>query len=172
MSGISWGFWPPMTPFKAPKPAAQSPVNTGSKGARPRAKRARGQYHKSNLFAAKRAIERKGLAAYDGRSKESRFLRALREKLREALGGDPSPQQLLIIEMLIRQVAILSVGHTWSQANEGALINKRKKAFAPIVLEMLRISGSIASHLQALGLERKAKPVVTLAEIMKSKEQA
>lgn len=160
---------PPPAP---PKAAVQTLVSPPSKGGQDPVARKPRAYVRSNFHKVRNAVRREGIPALDGRSSESRDLRKWRGELVAALGGDPSPQEKALVELVVRDLAVLSVADRFLQENAHALINKRRKSFIPLVSERLRVAASVASHLRDLGLHRRARPITTLAEIMKSKEQA
>ena len=47
-----------------------------------------------------------------------------------------------------------------------SLVNKRKRALLPVVRERTQLADSLARHLSALGLERRAKPTQSLQEYL------
>ncbi len=92
-----------------------------------------------------------GSAVLDMRTREGRQVRHLIDALSEALGGDPSPQQQLII----RTVAIDAVKLEMLTPHVLADDNPSSER----VKQYLRLSGSMTKKLVALGLERKAQAV-------------
>ena len=95
-----------------------------------------------------------GSAVLDMRTREGRQVRHLIDALSEALGGDPSPQQQLII----RTVAIDAVKLEMLTPHVLADDNPSSER----VKQYLRLSGSMTKKLVALGLERKAAAIPDL----------
>ena len=95
-----------------------------------------------------------GCAVLDMRTREGKQVRHLIEALSEALGGDPSPQQQLII----RTVAIDAVKLEMLTPHVLADDNPSSER----VKQYLRLSGSMTKKLVALGLERKAAAIPDL----------
>ncbi len=95
-----------------------------------------------------------GSAVLDMRTREGRQVRHLIDALSEALGGDPSPQQQLII----RTVAIDAVKLEMLTPHVLADDNPSSER----VKQYLRLSGAMTKKLVALGLERKAAAIPDL----------
>ena len=90
----------------------------------------------------------------DGRTREGRQMRHLIEALSKALGGDPSPQQQLII----RAVAVDAVKAEMLVPHVLADDNPESGR----VKQYVRLSGAMTKKLVALGLERKAAAIPDL----------
>ncbi len=52
-----------------------------------------------------------------------------------------------------------------------SILNRRKSKLLPLVGERMRMSEVLARQLQALGLERKPKPVPSLAEYLEQRQR-
>ena len=96
----------------------------------------------------------RGCVKLDLRTREGRQVRHLIEALSEALGGDPSPQQQLII----RTVAIDAVKLEMLTPHVLADDNPESGR----VKQYVRLSGAMTKKLVALGLERKAAAIPDL----------
>lgn len=123
-------------------------------------------YRKSGVFAAKAALSKRGLSALDGRSAIARAVRAWQQAVAADLGGEAmlSQQQRTLLDVAAQDVVLLQVADSWLREHSGAVINKRRRAFVPLVEQRLRVAAHLAGLLKDLGLDRKAKPVPTLQE--------
>jgi hypothetical protein len=70
------------------------------------------------------------------------------------LGGDPSAQQLTIIELATRVRLYLDAIDGWLMT-QPSIINKRRRSAIPILLQRMQLSDALARHLQSLGLQRR-----------------
>ena len=126
----------------------------------PKAKR---DYQKHGITAAKQAIREYGTKLMDGRTQHGKRLAGFREALIEDLGGEDgiSTQQRTMVELAVRQIMLLDVidGFLWSDAENplANIVNKRNRRLFPIAKERQSISNGLASTLTQLGLERRAK---------------
>ena len=120
-------------------------------------------YTRTGFHAAKRAIQRFGQGAIDGRSKAARAVRQWREQLLQDLGGEDNvtTQQATILDVASRTKYLLD-------SLDGILltlphfVNKRNWGVLPIVRERGLEADRLVRYLTLLGLERKARPVKTL----------
>jgi hypothetical protein len=98
-------------------------------------------------------------------------LREYREDLIQALGGDEvvSPQQREIIEICTRTHLMLESVDRYILGMR-SLVNKNKRALYAVVTERMKLADALTRYLQALGLERRAKSVPSLAEIMREEQ--
>jgi hypothetical protein len=81
----------------------------------------------------------------DGRSKLARALRAVEAELVDAIGGSPSPQQLILIQRVTYKLARITFFETATIRGDSNSSDDRYLAWA----------NSIRLDLQALGLERQ-----------------
>ena len=94
----------------------------------------------------------------DGRTRLAKALNHLRQDLVQTIGGDPSPQQSILIERIIRKVLVLDtidrhVEETGPFA-DGTLIPVLQKAY-------LGWSNSVRRDLEVLGLRRQVKEITS-----------
>jgi len=82
---------------------------------------------------------------------------------REAL----STQQVSLIELAVRTRLMLDSIDSWI-LSQPSLVDKRRRALLPVVRERASLATAFRELLRDLGLERRAKPVMTLAEILAS----
>jgi len=119
------------------------------------------------MHAFKAKIALKGLQAIDGRTAAARYLLRWKEELTAAL-GDPSPQQLALIELCVRARAVLDHIDAYIM-EQPSLINRRHRRVLPVVEQRTKIADHLAKMLAQLGLERIPKPVPTLQEYLAEK---
>jgi hypothetical protein len=111
------------------------------------------------------------MGAIDGRSRVSKGLIAWKRELADSIGGQPSPQELMVIELACRNRMILDSIDSWLFQQKW-LLNKKKKSVLPIVRERQAIDAALARHLQSLGLSRREPPAPTLEEHFRAKYAA
>jgi hypothetical protein len=116
-----------------------------------------GRRPKHNLAA----LKARSLSELDGRSRAAKGLIAWKRELAESIGGQPSPQELMVIELCCRNRMILDSIDSWL-FQQKCLLNKKKKSVLPIVRERQAIDAALARHLQSLGLSRREPPTPTL----------
>jgi hypothetical protein len=97
----------------------------------------------------------------DGRSRVAVAVKRFREDLAHDLGGDPSRAQQAIIEAAARTWLLLASVDDWLQ-RQPSIINAKRRTLIPVVRERVQLADSLLRHLQALGLERKARQVEDL----------
>ena len=124
--------------------------------------------HRHGVHALKNQMQRRGIDALDGRSRESRALKLWRENVTVDLGNDLSAQQRTLVDLAAVDVALIAAADSWIQANAGQVISKRRKSFAPLIAERTRLASHLQGVLQALGLERRAPRTLTLSQILAS----
>lgn len=91
---------------------------------------------------------------WDSRTREARAVKEIQARLVSALGGDPSPQEIL----LIQRAAVKALRCALLEAamfGNGQLAERTEQHY-------IRWARELRSDLQALGLSRKQKPVMDL----------
>ena len=73
--------------------------------------------------------------------------------------------RLSMIDVAMRTKLMLDSVDAWLLA-QPSLINKRKRTLLPVVRERTQLADSLARHLLALGLERRAKPTQSLQDYL------
>jgi hypothetical protein len=124
-----------------------------------------------HLKALKSRIALKGLHSVDTRTAAAKHLIAWRDELITALGGDPSPQQLAIIELCTRARAILDHVDNYVLSLD-SLVNRRAKKLVPIVSQRTALADHLSKLLAQLGLARVPKPIQSLQEYIAERESA
>ena len=128
-------------------------------------KKAKRTYSTSGLYALKRAIRGLDMGKVDRRYRVFRVLAEWRESLLLDLGGQEnlSTQQVAIVDLAAKSKLLLDSLDAW-RLEQPSLINARKKSVLPVLRERQQLVDSLARILGQLGLERRAKPVPTLAQ--------
>ena len=108
------------------------------------------------LTTLRDAATRLGSRAIDGRSSLSYALKKWRRELVEDLGDDDniSTQQSALIDLAVKSKLLIDSVDAWLLA-QPSLVNKRKKALLPVVLQRQTLADGFARYLSQLGLERK-----------------
>lgn len=104
----------------------------------------------------RRALAKLGTGRLDRRSAIAQAARRFKEDLVRDLGGDPSAQQLAVIELAARTWIMLSALDDWLM-RQPSLINARKKAVLPALRERQQLADSLARYMSQLGLERRTR---------------
>jgi hypothetical protein len=118
------------------------------------------------LHSLKAAVVKLGGRAIDGRYHVGRELQKWRRELITDLGcmDNVSTQQNAIVEIAIKSKLLLDSIDAWLVTQQ-TLINKRKKAVLPVVLQRQQLADGLAKYMAMLGLERRHK-VPSLNEIL------
>ena len=118
---------------------------------RPKTSR-KGSAHGNTRAVLHGAQSQFSLSSLDGRTRLARTWQAVESELVSALGGDPTPQQRILIGRVCFKLLRC---HLY----EAAFLNGRGK---PQEEKYLALANSLRLDLQALGLERREKRVVDL----------
>ena len=105
------------------------------------------------------------LTCLDARTREARYLAGLEATLVSALGGDPSPQQIL----LIRRVCVKALR---CSLLEQEIIVKNGRFPRTVGEDYLRWSRDLRLDLQALGIEKRMKRVVDLQDYISDRSES
>jgi len=94
-------------------------------------------------------------------------MREFRQDLVEALGGEAvvSPQQCAIVEICARTYLMVETLDAYI-LSMGPPVNKSTRSVFPVVIQRNYIADKLVKHLALLGLERRAKPVLSLREAL------
>jgi hypothetical protein len=123
------------------------------------------------LQLLKRSVRKLGTRATDGRTRLARTLLDLRAGIVADLGGQEQLSRAQ--QILIDDVARLTL---WIDSIDGwlltlpSIVNKKKRTLVPVVAQRTALVETRARLLQALGLERRAKRVPSLAEQLRALE--
>lgn len=127
--------------------------------------------HKHGFTAALKQRYQTDLARIDGRTTLSRRLAAFRASLVADLGGADavSVQQSVLIDLAVTNKLLLDSLDRWL-LQQDSLVNQRRRAVYPIVLQRQTVADSLARLMTQLGLERKAAPIATLSDYLNKQE--
>ena len=125
------------------------------------------------LTLMKRAIREHGTRAIDRRTSLGKALDHWRHELVSDLGGaeQVSTQQLTIITIAVKSKLLLDSLDTWL-LKQPSLINHRKRAVHPVVLQRQQLADSLIRAMVQLGLERKATRVLSLTDYLNGNSKA
>jgi hypothetical protein len=106
----------------------------------------------------------------DRRTTLGKALAEWRHELIRDLGGPDaiSTQERAIVDLAVRTKLLLESIDAWL-LTQPSLVNKRTRALLPVVRERQQLADGLSRYLQALGLERRAKPALSLNEYLESK---
>ncbi|MBX3350112.1 MAG: hypothetical protein KF747_15410 [Nitrospira sp.] len=115
----------------------------------------------------KRALKAGGTRALDRRTRVSKALDHWRDELIADLGGSEqvSTQQRAIINVAVKTKLLLDSVDAWL-LQQPSLINLRKRAVHPVVLQRQQLADSLIRAMVQLGLERRAKVLPSLSEYL------
>jgi hypothetical protein len=144
----------------------KTPSDEQSKARGPGAPNGNSYALKHGLTTLRDAATKLGSRAIDGRSSLSYQLKKWRRELVNDLGGDDniSTQQSALIDLAVKSKLLIDSVDAWLLA-QPSLVNKRKKALLPVVLQRQTLADGFARYLSQLGLERRHK-VKTLHDIL------
>jgi hypothetical protein len=81
-----------------------------------------------------------------------------------------STQQRALVEVAVRDRLLLESIDSWLLA-QPKLVNHRKRELYRAVTERMRVAEGYQRRLQALGLERRARPVPSITEYLEARAQ-
>lgn len=99
--------------------------------------------------------------------------RSLRGELLDALGGADhvSPQQRLIVDVIVsRAVVVGSVARYVGEELGGAIVDRRAKKVRRLALDLQKLEDGLVRACQAIGLDRRQAPALTLAEYLETRD--
>lgn len=121
-------------------------------------------YQQHGLHALKRRLKVRGLAGIDMRSAAARALVAWRHELEADLGGAAaiSAQQRAVIDLASTTKLLLDSVDRYLLEQDG-LVNRKRRAVYPVVLQRQQLADGLARYMAQLGLERR-KPAAPSLE--------
>jgi hypothetical protein len=104
---------------------------------------------------------------------EARALERWESELLDALGGrdQVSPQQATMCRMASCTRLLLELVDAYL-LKLGSPVNQGKRALFPIILQRQALAAALQSQLQAIGLERRTKPAMTLQQYLLQRDRA
>jgi hypothetical protein len=124
-------------------------------------------YQRHGLHALKRRLAVRGLDGIDKRSGAGRALAEWRRELVADLGGADalSAQQRAVIDTASQKRLLIDSVGAWL-LDHPKLVNGRRRALYPVVLQWAQLADSLGRDLALLGLERRKAPGPTLQEYL------
>jgi hypothetical protein len=131
-----------------------------------------GRLEKGNTLAVKHSLHRfrrllEG-PKLDGRTALYTALREREQELAISLGGDPSPQERIIIADAIKTLLYVGTLDEYLMKLDGNIVRNHK--VISVVDTRIKLASHLRESLKAIGLKRQAKQV-TLTEILQQPEQ-
>ena len=125
------------------------------------------------LYTLRRTVDRLGLRGLDGRSKLAKALGKWRAEVVSDLGGEDvlSAQLLAIVDLACRTKLLLDSIDAYLLELD-SLVNKRRRSVYPVVRERQVLADALARYLGQLGLERRARPVLSPREYLEARVTA
>jgi hypothetical protein len=157
----------PECPSEAEQPKKGKPCGKPGRSGPP--DNANGQTH--GLDTLKRAVSTLGSRVVDKRSKVGKALAAWRADLIADLGGADSisTQEAALVDAAVKTKLILDSIDAWL-LKQPTLVNKRSRSVIAAVQQRNSLVATLRGLLESLGLQRRAKPLPSLAEILASGE--
>lgn len=124
-------------------------------------------YSRHGLNQLKARVMVRGLSAIDKRTAAAQALLAWRKELFTDLGGEDacSAQQKALVEVATRTRLYVESLDAWIMSQK-TLVNHKRKAVLPVVLQRQTLADALARYMTQLGLERREKPVKSLPEYL------
>jgi hypothetical protein len=128
-------------------------------------------YSEHGLTTMKSTLKRLGGRVIDGRTTLGKALASWRSEILQDMGGEStvSAQEKAILDLAVKTKLMLDSVDAWI-LTQPSLINHRKRALLPVVRERQQLADSLARYMQALGLQRRVKPMVDLPGAMAALE--
>lgn len=128
------------------------------------------RYDRHGLSKLKVAVKELGKRTVDGRTRVGKAIVTWKQDHIEALGGPDAvtPQQHTILDVAAITKMLHDSISPWllEQAVNGTLVNRRSRAVIAAVKDRQALADALVRYMGVLGLERKARPAKTLAEVM------
>jgi hypothetical protein len=140
-----------------------APAETGPE----RRRRSKLSSSKHGLTTLRRAVNVLGNRVISRRFKLGRALWQWRSELIDDLGGQEvvSTQQVAVIDLAVKTKLLLDSVDAWLLI-QPSLVNARRRALLPVVLQRQQLADGLARYLAQLGLERRAKKVADLKDYL------
>jgi hypothetical protein len=103
----------------------------------------------------------------DGRTSLHKVLREKERELVTALGGDPSPQEQILITDAVKTLLYVATLDEYLMSLDGGIVRNGK--VISVVDTRVKLAAHLKETLRTIGLQRKTKQV-TLADILRESE--
>jgi hypothetical protein len=129
-------------------------------------------YQQHGLHTLKRRLKVRGLDGIDKRSSAARALLAWRRELEADLGGPEglTAQQRAVVDVASTTKLLLDSVDRWLLEQGDGLVNRKRRAVYPVVLQRQQLADALARYMGQLGLERRAKPAPSLAHWLEQRQ--
>jgi hypothetical protein len=123
------------------------------------------------LTALKRVVSARGIDGLDARTMAVRAVNEWRAQIVADLGGleNIPAAKLVLVEMACRTRILVDHADVFL-LGQPSIINRRKKAFIPLVQQRQALCDSLARLCAQIGLARVPKPVPDLQDYLRTKE--
>jgi hypothetical protein len=127
-------------------------------------------YSRHGLNALKARLKLRGLHAIDRRSAAARALAAWRRELVEDLGGESaiSAQERAILDLAAQTKLLLDSVDAWLM-EQPTLVNARRRALLPVVLQRQQLADALARYMGQVGLKRRRREMPSLQTYLAEK---
>jgi hypothetical protein len=125
---------------------------------------------KHGFWALQRRLKNAGLRKNDGRSALERIKADWKGEVRDARGGDLSPQRETLLEAAANTWLMLTSVDNWL-LDQRSLVNRRRRELLPIVQQRTGLVRNLRELLSDLGLDRTANRVPSLEGWMNGEEE-
>lgn len=132
-------------------------------------------YRRSGVYGLQRRLQAGGLEALNGElSPLAREAEEWVARVAQDLGGDAalSEQQRTLLRAAAGTRLLLAYADQWiAEAPHLRILDKRHRKLTQLVRDRTTLSAHLVGVLKDLGLERRARPLPTLAEHLAQKEK-
>lgn len=120
---------------------------------------------RNGIGTVKRALAELGSRPIDRRTTLGKIVTRWRADLVDDLGGPEaiSTQEAALIDLAVKSKMILDSVDAWL-LDQPSLVNARRRALLPVVRERTQLADSLARYLVQLGLERRTRPPMDVAQ--------
>lgn len=134
---------------------------------RPSVKQPARHYSRHGLWSLKRAVKELGGRVIDKRTTLGKALGQFRTNLVADLGGPTAitTQQATLVDLIVRTKLLLDSIDNWL-LTQRSLVNSRKRALLPALVQRQALADSLARYMSLIGLTRRAQPVPSLEEFL------
>ena len=137
------------------------------------AKKVKRYYTKHGLTTLKAAMRVLGGRAIDRRTAMGRALEDWRHSIIQDLGGvdQTSTQQRQVIDLAVKTKLLLDSIDAYL-FKQPSLVNHRRRALLPVVVQRQTLADGLARYMTQLGLEKKVKLIPALSEYLSKKQDS
>lgn len=128
-------------------------------------------YQQHGLHTLKRRLKVRGLDGIDKRTATARALLGWRREIEADLGGPEnlSAQQRAVVDVASTTKLLLDSVDRWLLEQGDGLVNRKRRAMYPVVLQRQQLADALARYMAMLGLERRRPPAPALEDYIRDK---